>query len=80
MMFGFKAPHLSPAVLSPPWEDGTEGQLPGEDDASQRDAGINNSGKSFPRATKLCLPSRVLGHLEGLQVNLEPWDSAPSFV
>lgn len=81
MVLGVKAPHLSPAVvLYPPWEDGAEGQLPGEDDASQRDANINNSSKSFPRASTFCLPTKVLGHLERLQVNLEPRDSTPPFV
>lgn len=63
MMLGVKAPHLSPAiVLYPPWEDGAGGQLPGEDVASQRerDAGIKNSSRSFPRATTFCLPTKVL--------------------
>lgn len=80
MMLGFKAPHLSPAVMSlfPRRMELKGRQWPG--DASQRDAGINNSSKSLHRATKLCLPAKVLRHLGRLQANLKPQNPAPSFV
>lgn len=60
-MLRVKAPHLSPAVVYPPREDGAEGQMSGEDSASQRAAGVDHSSKSLLNLLDMVRPTADTG-------------------